>query len=220
MADETAAAGTGVQTLINRIRDQGVSAGQEEANRLVAEARLTAERIVAEARTEIEGLRKKTAAQLAADEAAALESLKLAARDTGLELQTAVVAAFERQVLRLVSEVTLDIRFLEQLVLVVAGHAVDDFIENKDIKIFVSSLVLNDDSNPEIARRAGRATLAMAGSMLREGVELIPADDVHGGVRVQMVDDNLEIDLTSDAITRLLLRHVLPRFRNLLSGAE
>ena len=56
--------------------------------------------------------------------------------------------------------------------------------------------------------------------MLREGVELIPADDVHGGVRVQVVEDDLEIDLTSEAISRLLLRHMLPRFRNLLSGAE
>ena len=41
-----------------------------------------------------------------------------------------------------------------------------------------------------------------------------------GATTLVVVDDNLEIDLTSGAIARLLLRHMLPRFHNLLSGAE
>ena len=67
---------------------------------------------------------------------------------------------------------------------------------------------------------AGTDTLMITSDMLREGVELIPADDVQGGVRVRVVDDDLEIDLTSDAIARLISRYMLPRFRALMAGAE
>ncbi len=220
MAEELEGRGSGVQELISRIREQGVSAGRDEAERVVAEARLKADKLLRDARAEIDKERRETEAQIEADRDAALEALKLAARDTSLELQTSVVAAFERQVARLVSETTLDVDFLKTMVLVLAGHSADEFIKDKDIRIEASHLVFADESDPQARERATRATLALSTDMLREGVELIPADDVHGGVRVQVVDDNLEIDLTSEAISRLLLRHMLPRFRNLLSGAE
>ena len=220
MAEETTSQGSGVQDLIARIRDQGVSAGQDEATRLIQEAQRQAARIVREAREEAAALKQETQAQLSADRAAALEALKLAARDTGPELQAAVVQAFERQVQRLVSTATLDTEFLKQLILVIAGHSVKEFVKDKSVRVFASNLLLGDDSDPELRERAERATLALASDMLRDGVELVPAQNVEGGVRVQVVDDNLEIDLTSDAVARLLLVHMLPRFRNLLSGAE
>jgi len=212
--------GSGVQDLISRIRDQGVSAGQEEADRLLQEAREQAARIVHEAREEAETLKQTTDAQINADREAALEALKLAARDAGLELQGAVLQAFERQVQRLVSDTMMDTDFLKQLILVLAGHSVDEFVKDKDVRIFASNLLLGDDSDSELKERAERATLALSSDMLREGIELVPAQNVEGGVRVQVVDENLEIDLTSDAVSRLLLVHLLPRFRNLLSGAE
>lgn len=216
--DSGAARSSGVQALIERIRDQGVGAGREEAERLVAEARQEASRIMQDARAEIDSLRKQTDAQLAADRAAALESLKIAARDTGLELQAAVVSAFERQVHRLVAKTTMDTELLRTMVLVLAGHSVEEYIKDKDIRILASSLVFADEESPEVRARAERATLNLASDMLREGVELIPADDVQGGVRVQVVDDELEIDLTSEAVSRLLLKHMLPKFRDLLTG--
>ena len=212
--------GGGVQALIARIRDQGVAAGQEEADRLLTDAKHKAEKLIRDAEAEVASLKQQTAKQLEADSNAALEGLKLAARDAGLELQAAVVAAFERQVRRLVPDTTIDTRLLQSMVLVLAGHSVEEFIKDKNIRILASSLVFAEQSDPEAIVQANQATLSFASDMLREGVELIPADDIDGGVRVQVVDDNLEIDLTSGAIARLLLRHMLPRFRNLLSGAE
>ena len=55
--------------------------------------------------------------------------------------------------------------------------------------------------------------------MLRKGIELVPATDVHAGARVRLVDDNLEIDLTDDAISDLLLRRILPRYRQIIEEA-
>ncbi len=104
--------------------------------------------------------------------------------------------------------------------LVLAGKSAEEYIKDKDIQVLVSNLVLGQDEDPEIEERARRGTLMITSDMLRQGVELIPADDVQGGVRVRVVGDDLEIDLTSDAIARLILRYMLPRFRALLAGAE
>jgi hypothetical protein len=44
------------------------------------------------------------------------------------------------------------------------------------------------------------------------------ADDNVPGVRVQIVDDDLEIDLTAETLTHLLQQHLSPRFRNLIES--
>ena len=56
--------------------------------------------------------------------------------------------------------------------------------------------------------------------MLREGVDLKPSEDMSGGIRIQMVGEDLEIDLSEKAISELLLEFLLPRYRAILSGAE
>ncbi len=77
-----------------------------------------------------------------------------------------------------------------------------------------------EDENPELERRAVEGVLGISSEMLREGVEIIPDSDVPGGARVRVVGENLEIDLTDDAISALLLKHLLPRYRRILDGSE
>lgn len=220
MAEQDTTTSSGVQELITRIRDQGVQAGKEQADELVTRARREAAQLVQDARAECERLRSKASADIEADKAAAREALKLAARDTALELQSAVVRQFEQKVNRLVSDVTADGEFLKTLVLVLAGRSADEYIKDKDIKLLASKVAFGTGEEPEVKEGSGTAALTIASEMLREGVELVPAGDVEGGVRVQVVEDNLEIDLTSEAVSRLLLRNLLPRFRALLTGAE
>src|SRR5208337_251213 len=60
--------------------------------------------------------------------------------------------------------------------------------------------------------------LSLGGGMLREGISFGVTDDGEAGIRVRLVDDDVRIDLTESAISELLLRHMLPRFRALLRG--
>ncbi len=210
----------GVQELIDRIREEGVRAAREEAERIVKEAERRAAALVAEARREADALRAQAHEDIEAEKAAAEEALKLSARDTILHLETQVIHAFERFVRRLVSKATCDECFIRDLVLVLAGRAVEEFIHDRQIQIFVSEVLLSDKPDERL-REAGRQTiLSLASDMLREGVELVPADDLHGGVRVRLVDDQMEIDLSDEAVARLLSARLLPRFRNLLEGIE
>ena len=61
--------------------------------------------------------------------------------------------------------------------------------------------------------------LSLGGGMLREGMSFGVADDGEAGVRLRLVDEDVQVNLTETAVTDLLLRHMLPRFRALLSGA-
>jgi V/A-type H+-transporting ATPase subunit E len=55
--------------------------------------------------------------------------------------------------------------------------------------------------------------------MLREGVGFGVAEDGKPGILVKLVGEDMQIDLTEGAISQLLLRHMLPRFRAVLHGA-
>ena len=49
---------------------------------------------------------------------------------------------------------------------------------------------------------------------------IIPSSEVEGGARVRVVGEDLEIDLTNEAISKLLLKHLLPRYRAILEGGS
>ncbi|MGI9590706.1 MAG: hypothetical protein ACR2P8_05005 [Myxococcota bacterium] len=221
MAEEAVQKSSGVQDLISRIRDEGVQSGKQEAHRLVTDAQRQAARIVEDARAEVEELRQKARGEIESEKNAALEALKLAARDTALQLEADVVSAFESFVRRLVSPELRDPEFTRALVLVLGGHAVEQFVQDKEVQVLVSDVFFKEaGENPELDERAKQAVLGITGDMLREGIELIPSSDVEGGARVRLVDENLEVDLSQETVHKVLMKHLLPRFRALLEGAE
>lgn len=212
---------SGVQELIKRIRDDGVAAGKSRAEEIVDEARREAALIIDEANTQAEATRAKAAAEIESYSGAALEALKIAARDTRLQLEAEILARFQEHVKRLVAPVTYDGEFIRALVLELAGQASDQYPRDQELKILVSDLLLGREGESETLDATIReSVLGISGNMLREGVEIIPSSDVTGGARVRVVGQDVEIDLTDEAIGKLLLKHLLPRYRAILEGAE
>ena len=216
MAQEVKSA-SGVQELISRIRDDGVKAGEEEANRVLAQARREAERLLADAQAQAEEMRQKASAEIESINHAALEALKMAARDTVLELRAQVMAAFERHVKGLVAPITADGSFVRALVLVLAGQAVKQHLKDKELRILVSDLLAGNE-NEKLEKTIREGVLGISGEMLREGVELVGSSEIRGGARVRLVGEDLEIDLTDEAISKLLMKHLLPRYRAIIEG--
>jgi V/A-type H+/Na+-transporting ATPase subunit E len=217
---ETMNASSGVQELIDRIRDQGVQAAQDEADRLLSDARKQAAEIVAQAKSEADAAQAKARAEIAAYETASIDALRLAARDTVLELKARVMARFEEFVKRLVVSATRDEDIVRDIVLVLAGHAADDFVKDKDVEVRVSRSLLEGSGEPQFREEGRRAILGLSSEMLREGVQLISDDEIEGGARVMLVQDKLEIDLSDRAIARMISQRLLPRFKAILEGAE
>jgi V/A-type H+/Na+-transporting ATPase subunit E len=209
---------TRVQELISQIRDQGVHAAAQEAERILREARAKASEIVAQAKAESESLKAETRADIEAQHAAAHDALQLAARDTVLELKARVTARFEEFIKRLVVSATRDEEFVRNIVLVLAGHAAQEFIQDKQIEVRISSAFLT--GNAEFKEEARDIILGLSSDMLREGVELIPDAEVKGGARVKLVADKLEIDLSDRAVSRMIAQRILPRFKAIVKDAE
>ena len=215
---EPSAKSSGVKELIDRIRDEGVQAARQEADRIITEAKAQAARIVSEAKAEAATLKKEAEAATQREQMAAIEALRIAARDTGLELRAAVMAAFEEHVRRLVTDVTSDGSVLRDMILVLAGRAAEDFIRDKDAAILVPKH-LADAATPELEEFLRRTAVALSADVLRKGIELIPSNEVQGGARVRLVDDDLEIDLSDEAVSEMMLKLLLPRYRKILAEA-
>lgn len=221
----TSKTSSGVQDLISRLRDEGVQAGNQEAERLLAEARHEAAEVLQQARSEATRLREQTRMEIEKDRESATHALKLASRDTVLELRDAVSRHFEQHVKRLVSQVSIDEELVKSMILVLAGHAASEFVRDRDAEILVAHLMFGANEDNEVAnanaeQRAHKLVLGITGNMLREGVELIPDTDISGGARVRVKGEDAEIDLSDEAVTELLMKHLLPRFQVILSGEQ
>jgi V/A-type H+-transporting ATPase subunit E len=217
---EQSKAGTGVQHLVDRIRDQGVLAATEKANKILRDAEAKSAKMLADAKREVEQLRECARVEIESNHAAALEALKLSARDTVLQLEAKVASAFEIFVQRLVTSATRDEKFIKSMVLVLADHAQKELIGNKEIEILISESILTGQPNEKLQERTKQTILGLSSEMLREGVELIPSSEIEGGASVRLVKDKLEIDLSDKAISRLLYQRILPRFQAILEGSE
>ena len=217
---------TGVQELINRLRDDGVRAGQAEADQVLQDARQQAAEIVSQAKAEAADMLEKARNEIETEKRSAIASLKVAIRDTELIMEAELKATFAAHVKRLVSVEMRDVEFLKQIILAVAGTAAGDkACGEQPVKILLPEHLFHSDERETRLTDEGRENfrrlvLGLSGDMLREGVDLKPSESIGGGIRIQLVGEDLEIDLSDKAISELLLQTMLPRYRSLVAGAE
>lgn len=215
--------GSGVQALIDRIRDDGVKAARDEAARIVREARQEAATILAEARKEAAEAERTATTRIAAEEVAARESLQLAARDTIKDLSTSVRDGFERHLKRLVSNQLTDRKFMRKVVLALAGQTGADTIHDRPVQILLSEalgkeITGNETDNARAERKIREFILGISGDSLREGIEFKTDPDLESGVTVRVIGEDLQLDLNEDTISGFLIRHLLPRYRQIFEG--
>ncbi len=213
---------SGVDALIAQLRDDGVAAGTQEAARIKAEAEQEAAKILSAAKAKAE--KTQNDAKMAADryENAGKEALNTAMRDAVLTMKSTLMAQFEIDVKRMVSENMADPKMLKQMVIELVGRASDDTGSKKDAEVILPAHVVGADAIRENADdiQSGKLTkfvLGLAQKMLEDGVTLHAADDLQGGIKAKMGDDII-LDLSDEAIASLLMQHLQPRFRAVLEG--
>ncbi len=216
---------SGVDSLIKRLREEGTSAGKQEAEKIVAAAEAKAQAILekanAEARATVVAARKE------ADELknAGADALKVAMRDTVLDMKMTLMQRFSSDVERLVSRHLQDKDVLRQMVIEVAGRVADDanLSEGEAIDIVLPEHVvgldeLRQDSEELEHGKLTDLALGLTVDLLRDGVTFSVVDDAQSGLRVRLVGNDITLDLTDKAVANLLLQHLQPRFRLILDG--
>ncbi|NOD30021.1 hypothetical protein [Ruegeria atlantica] len=213
----------GVDALIDKLRNDGVAAGQAEAEKLRAEAKAEAARIVAEAKREADELKKKARTETDNYRAAGEEALNTAMRDAVLTMKAGLTDRFKADVERLVTKEMSDPELLRQMILEVVGRAGEGANLNGRASVVLPARVATQEDIKQNADdiQSGKLTkyvLGLTAKMLRESIELHAADDVQEGIRVRAEDQGVVLDLTDKAVASLLMEHLQPRFRAVLEG--
>lgn len=216
---------SGVEQLITRLREEGVQQGREEAQRIVEDAERRAAWLTNQARAQAEEMLIK-----ARDEAERLrrsgeEALQIAARDAVLNMKGFLGERFAIEVRRLIGEQLRDEALLREMILTIAGRVREDMGLDQagQIEVLLPRDVIGLDElrrHPETLKEGSLShfVLAIAQSLLREGVTFNHAPADQHGITLRLTGQDLEVELTDEAIARLLLAHLQPRFRALLEG--
>lgn len=215
---------SGVQELIDKLKNQGVNEGQRQAEQIVKDAHTKASQILVQAQNEADKLLSEARHTLEVERKSSHEAIKTAFRDTEITLRSKVREAFSAHLKRLVSLQLEDRNFIKELVLAIASAKTPE-ITGSSAEIFVSSKIFETDEKGTHLSKEGKEklqhlTLGITDGMLREGIELKSSTEVKGGIKVRLTGKDIELDLTDEALSTLLLKYLLPRYREIISGQE
>ncbi len=215
----------GVEALIERLRNEGVTAGKKQAEAIIAEARQKAAEINERANSEAESILNKARKEAEAFKSAGEDALKLAARDAHLKLRETIMQRFSEEVNRLVGRAMEPGEFMEKLVLQVVGRVSEQAKLNEQAGFIIElpeDVIGIEDlrRNPEELEQGTLAhfVLSIMATLLRQGIELQPSNEFDRGIKIYLKDGQVEVDLTDQAVAAVLLEHLQPRFRALLEG--
>ncbi|WP_145210951.1 hypothetical protein [Planctomycetes bacterium TBK1r] len=203
------------------MREQGVEEGKAQADALMEQTRLKAERHLDEAKREADGLLQRARENAEKSKRAGEEAVQLAVRDAILSLKSEMVDQFSDRVRRLASRELNDGVFLKQLILEIGGRSAPTRDQSAKLLLPKDAIGLEQlRSDPEEVKEGNLShfVASITKEMLRDGLELGTREDTSAGIRIQLLDENVEIELTDEAIAELLLRHLVPRFRAIMEG--
>lgn len=214
---------SGVQALIDRLREQGIEAGRQNAEKTVADAESRAQWVVKQAQEEATRMREQAQSEADRTRAAGQEALQIAVRDALLAVKSDLTQHFAHEVKRLISDQMKSEEMLQQMILEVAGRSREAIGDTEPATVILPRDVVGLDDlrrKPEEMQEGTLAhfVLATATDLVREGITFGVSEDEQTGIRVHLEGSELTLDLTDEAVANLLLQHLSPRFRALLEG--
>jgi V/A-type H+/Na+-transporting ATPase subunit E len=225
--DKTQVISQGVKSLIDRLRNEGITAGKTDAEKIIKQAQEQANKMINDARIEAKKLIEQAHQKIVHEKQAAEDALQLAARNMRIELRQVLIDRFKEEVERLVHKELTDETTIRQLILLLALKTADQLQEfkNKHIEIELPAAILEFDDirkNPKLLEKDPLKLLVqgITYKFLKEGVSVTIDKDKPNetGIKARIVGEDIEFDLTETAITALLMKHLQPRFRALLEG--
>ncbi len=215
---------SGVQELIDRLRVEGVTAGQGEAESLVAAAKLKAIQIRDEAKDEATAT--VAAARAEADRIVqdGEEALRLASRDVLIQVRESCRHEFETKLGKLVHHTLQDQSFLQRMILEIVNKTKPEDPDQAVQVLLPETEVTEEELKREIGEvrpdSLAAFVMGLGGDILRDGLTFGVNHDVSSGIEVRLVDDDVKLELSDESITKLLLGYLAPRFRAILDSEK
>jgi len=198
-----------LQSLLDRIRREGVERADAEAAEILTRAEDRAARIVAEAESEADALRRKAGADAEASRDRGEKALEQAARDFLLTLQKHIEAVL-RESLRetLAAALTPDV-VAEMLLRLADAYAEHDMNESR-IDVLLA---------PEDRERLAALVMEKYRDLVAQGLTLRADDRLDKGFKVSFADDNLYHDFSLAALAEALAPVLKPPLGEIVERA-
>lgn len=217
----------GIETLIARLKAEGVAAGKNQADSIIKEAQEQAKQILNKAQAEAKTLLAEAHDKINKEKNAVEDALQLAARNMRLELRQLFINRFKEEVKRLIHKELTNEETIRQLILLLTLNTAEQLqsFKKNEIEIQLSEQSLDFESirkNPKLLENdpLKQFVQGVTSQMLNNGVNLVvrTGNQNFVGMKIRIVNEDIELDLTEEAISDLLLKHIQPRFRALLEG--
>lgn len=211
----------GVDALLKKLREEGVTRGKTEADKLVEQAKIDAEQIINSAKKEAEFIITNAHKEADFIKKAGKESLDMAARNTILELHSYIVEQFSEKMHSIITCQMKDEMLLQKIILEIAGRS--GISTEKNIEIILSENIADIEnlrSHPEKLKK-DRLTgfiASQAHDLLKEGITFVVNEQQKTGITFRLKDKNIQITLNEHTVSEMLLKYLQPRFRALLEG--
>jgi V/A-type H+-transporting ATPase subunit E len=206
----------GVQALIERLKKQGVEAGQQQANAMLEEAHAKARKTLAEAQQEAERIRQQARDEAAREKIMGQEALRLASRDVMVSLKNQIIGLVAEVFGRQVTEHFNQEAFLKELLLTVCQQELQHVAPGQPVKVLFSEDWAKLSTTEDGAFKNFVNSLCQEG--LSQGVEFGTTSGKYAGFKVQVESEQVIVDLTDQSVAALLKQYLLPRFRAVLEG--
>ncbi|MGB5324777.1 MAG: hypothetical protein WBN40_05045 [Pseudomonadales bacterium] len=210
----------GIQELITLLKDKGVKAGKDEGVKIISDAEKRADWIVEQAQEEARKLLAEANQESEFIRNAGKESLLVAFRDIKLRLKDELSNQFAAQLKGLIHHEMQSPDTLKQLLFCAASNTnVPD--EKMEITLPAKVMGLEELRENPASLKEGPLVEVLSEvtrKLLKSEVTFKAGLSDKQGITFSLQDGEIVIELTDEALTKLLLMHLQPRFRALLEG--
>ena len=198
-----------LESLLNRIRSEGVERAEAEAAAIIVQAEERARRMVQDAEAECTRLRKKADEDAAASKDRGDQALAHAARDFLLSLQAGIEAVLRETLRESVAEALTPDVMAGILTRLAEAYAAHDMNESR-VDVLLS---------PEDRDAVGALVLEKYRDLVRQGLTLHTDERLDGGFKVSFVESHLYHDFSVEALAEALAPVLKPPLGDMVRRA-
>lgn len=193
-----------IKELIEKIRSEGVRAGEEKARAIELDAVKKARKIIAEAEAEAGRILNEARVSISRSEESSRSSLKQAARD--------VIIGLKKEILAVLNKITLS-HARKTLTIEETGKLITHLLKEckaKDKGDVIISLKKED------AEKLAGASMSELSDELKKNLVLKPSEDVHGGFTISYDHGKSYYDFTDKALAEYIGSYIRPKLSEIL----
>ncbi len=193
-----------LKELTEKLYNEGVSKGNEEAEKITAEAKTEAEKIIADAQSKAKEIIEKAEQESAELDKNTKSELELASRQMLTALQQEITTLINGQITQQeIKKATDDKEFLQNLIL----STVSNWAPKQDLLVIVS---------PKDEKEVEKFFASKAKQILDKGLKIESANNVKAGFEIGPADGSYKVSFTQEDFIEFFKAFLRPKVVELL----